>query len=737
MTFTTNISDTQQQHPIAQHTRRETLTTMAAKGSSTTGDGDGGDSGSLGGSIDSIKSNRTIAAAAATAAAAVAPEEQQQQQQAARRRVTSLRSAQVPTGSAIAVTDGDQPAPTAIQILAARYSGNSSTSAAAPAGAAGGGGGGGSPSASAGAGAGAEAASPSMIPAPVASSSSSSTATAPAHTRRMSTPAVSLLSPGASSSSSSSSTSSRNPGHPQHYPPSTSLTRPVRRRREAGSLDMASNRANSLTASITGPPSRSASPLHPASTPNGLSAAHEEQQQGRPSLSATASAESIPVGDDDLSSSLAPHMVAAASSSSSISLAHPSQSPERQPQRPPRATSPTPSMTSVRSTATTPRTRRISTASGAPSFAQPTQASEQRRLANMTQLVNVLLSRNAQGSSTAMDDPTHPSKSISGTALAANGGTAAGGGGGGKETTSTKVIHALTTELDAVRSTLDSTSAQLAHAQRSLSALERDRDTLRDSVHRARTEADTLASQLHRKDRSVIDALERARRAEAESHERGRQGREWGARVRAVEDELGRERRERARAEAGYDAVALEWKRTRESWKAEVGALKEEIKVAQEKERVELEALRARVAEVSLLGRAMAVGQQAGAEAGNGNGNGNGIQPGTPITPKSKTKIPVKVSKPTAAGAGTKEGEEGDDEDTLAPFRRVLQGLESERVKMETWAQTHIDSLVSQLEEEEAHRASVEKGLEDVKRELARILRLARLGEVAEGSGAQ
>ncbi|KAE8257378.1 hypothetical protein A4X13_0g2397 [Tilletia indica] len=631
-------------------------------------------------------------------------------QQAQRRRVTSLRSAQVPAGSAIVVTDGDNPAPTAIQILAARYSGNkanASASGGAPTTA--GGGISGSVSAAA------DLALPMSGPnaASSSSSSSSSSSTTPA-SRRMSTPALSLLPPIPSSSSSSRSQGGGGGSHPpQHHPPSTALTRPVRRRREAGSLDFASStRANSLTAGsaaaaaaaagASAGSSRSPSPLpsssspssSPAPTPNGLILPHEHANRlGAESIPLTTSSSAGPV--DDLNSQTQ-------GGGGGGGFLPPSPS---QPSHLPRAGgagSPTPSITSIRSTTTNSRQRRISTASGAPSFAQPTQASEQRRLANMTQLVNVLLSRNAGGSSTAMDDPTHPSKG--GNAVPGGG---ANGAGGGKETTSTKVINALTTELDAVRSQLDTTSAQLAHAQRSLAALERDRDTLRDSVHRARTEADTLASQLQRKDRSVSDALERARRAEAESRERGRQGREWGARVRDIEDELGRERRERARVEAGYEAVALEWKRTRESWKAEVESLKLDMRKAQEKDRGELEALRMRVAEVSLLGRAMAAGSGSGSNAEEGGGG--------------QSKLPLNKSKGNTAG-------DENDEDSLAPFRRVLQGLESERVKMETWAQTHIDSLVSQLETEQAHRASVEEGLEEVKKELGRILRLARQG---------
>ncbi|KAK0551668.1 hypothetical protein OC846_002889 [Tilletia horrida] len=565
-------------------------------------------------------------------------------EQQPRKRVTSLRSAQIPRDATISE---HAPAASAVQILAARYSANANKDSA-PTG-----------MAASSASSSSSAATPTAAP-----SNSSSTPGAPIsievhppkNPRRMSTPAISpsMASPSAI---------------PRlQHPPSAALTRPVRRRREAGSLDLAASRANS-NASLLPP-----SPSPTNSTPNG-STTHEFPAGPAPSSSA-ASSSSTPAGA--LSNENGPHdsnLLPTDGEADSLAelRSQPSQAHGRAP-------SPSPSIASTRSYSNTSaapsgRVRRISTPADAPSFAQPTQASEQRRLANMTQLVNVLLARNSGGSTTSMDDPAHPSRANSNTAPGAM-----------KETTSTKVINALTTELDAVRATLESTTSQLAQAQKSLSALERDRDSLRDSVHRARTESDTLASQLQRKDRALTDALERARRAEAESREHGRQGREWGARVRAVEDELGQERREKARAEAAYEAVALEWKRTRESWKVEMEAIRADLTKRQEKDRAEMEDLRQRVTEVSLLGRAMAAGKEGDDSTGKEN------------------------------------------EDVLAPFRRVLQGLENERLKMETWAQTHIDTIVEQVETEQAQRASVEAGLEEVRRELTRILRLARAG---------
>ncbi|KAL9935250.1 hypothetical protein V8E36_005598 [Tilletia maclaganii] len=629
-----------------------------------------------------------------------------------RKRVTSLRSAQIPADAAasIVVTDERHAPPSAIQILAARYLSN--TKAGASPGPSSPGAGPSSTSSNGSSGAAPLPPSPrshgpgdvnGMAP----SSSSSSSSTSAAASRRMSTSALSLqppgpnsipVSPSLSSTSSHISASSTSRGQ---YPPLAGANRAYqqhRKRREAGSLDLAAARSGLSRSPSPRQPLESGAvlnglglPVPNGSEPSGVQEGEEGATSRRssdagladtdPSSSAAASAETAE-GDVTLQT---------AESTETLSAG-----PQLPPTPPRRGSSPTPSITSIRSIQTqTARQRRISTPAsagghGAPSFAQPTQASEQRRLANMTQLINVLLARNAAGSTTTMDDPEHPSRGATANGPPQkNGANRPSLSGKAEHSTSTKIIQALSTELDAVRAALETTTSQLALAQKSILALERERDTLRESVHRSRTESDTLASQLQRKDRSVTDALERARRAEAESRERGRQGREWGARVRAVEDELGVERRERARAEAAYEAVAIEWKRTREGWKTELGQVKSDWESAQARDRAEMESLRARVAEVSLMGQAMAAG---------------------------------------TGGDGSTGSDKKADQDSLAPFRRVLQGLETERIKMETWAQTHIDTLVAQLETEQAQRAVVEAGLLEVRRDLARMMRLARAG---------
>ncbi|SPO37144.1 uncharacterized protein PSFLO_02616 [Pseudozyma flocculosa] len=181
----------------------------------------------------------------------------------------------------------------------------------------------------------------------------------------------------------------------------------------------------------------------------------------------------------------------------------------------------------------------------ADSHRSPTVASENRRIASLTQQAN---------------------------GIAANGGGGGGGGGG-----SGKVIHALTAELEETKLQLDLTRTRLRAAQLQASGLQRQHDDLKDSLGRTRLENESNAQMLARKERQTSEALERARKAEHEAKELGRSSREWGTRVREVEAQLGQERILKARAEAQYEALSASWKSTREKLQQDVEQLRIDV----------------------------------------------------------------------------------------------------------------------------------------------------------------
>lgn len=138
----------------------------------------------------------------------------------------------------------------------------------------------------------------------------------------------------------------------------------------------------------------------------------------------------------------------------------------------------------------------------------------------------------------------------------------------------TKAIASLTSELVEMRSVLSATLSALATVRMQSVAHQAAAEEMRSTLSRARLENDSSITILARKDRQIIEALERARKAEAEAKELGRAGREWGTRVREVEEQLGKERIRCARAEQSYDTLSSEWKLTRERLMSEVQLLK-------------------------------------------------------------------------------------------------------------------------------------------------------------------
>lgn len=145
---------------------------------------------------------------------------------------------------------------------------------------------------------------------------------------------------------------------------------------------------------------------------------------------------------------------------------------------------------------------------------------------------------------------------------------------------SSKVIASLTAELAETKSQLEATRSALASTKAQSASYQAAADEMRGTLSRARLENDSSVTILARKDRQISEALERARKAEAEAKELGRASREWGTRVREVEDELGKERIKRSRAEQAYEALSSEWKSARERLTTQVRELKESHKAS-------------------------------------------------------------------------------------------------------------------------------------------------------------
>jgi len=109
---------------------------------------------------------------------------------------------------------------------------------------------------------------------------------------------------------------------------------------------------------------------------------------------------------------------------------------------------------------------------------------------------------------------------------------------------------------------------------------------------RARLENESSTGMISRKDRQTAEAVERARKAEAESKELGRASREWGTRVREVEEELGELRRKNGKTEREYEIVASCWKSERGKMMEEVRKIREEVKKVRAEEIEEVKKLK-------------------------------------------------------------------------------------------------------------------------------------------------
>lgn len=155
-----------------------------------------------------------------------------------------------------------------------------------------------------------------------------------------------------------------------------------------------------------------------------------------------------------------------------------------------------------------------------------------------------------------------------------------------------KVISALTAELAETKLLLDATRQALTTVKTQCASYQAAADEMRSTLSRARLENDSSVTILARKDRQISEALERARKAEAEAKELGRASREWGTRIREVEEELGKERMRRSRAEQQYDALGTEWKTVRTSMVDQVRALREEHSLAMQHLKNEVDDLR-------------------------------------------------------------------------------------------------------------------------------------------------
>lgn len=139
-----------------------------------------------------------------------------------------------------------------------------------------------------------------------------------------------------------------------------------------------------------------------------------------------------------------------------------------------------------------------------------------------------------------------------------------------------KVISSLTAELAETKQLLEATRSALSSTRLQSATYQAAAEEMRSTLSRARLENDSSITILARKDRQISEALERARKAEGEAKELGRASREWGTRVREVEEELGKERIKRSRAEQAYDSLSSEWKGVRERLLGEVKELKDQ-----------------------------------------------------------------------------------------------------------------------------------------------------------------
>jgi hypothetical protein len=240
----------------------------------------------------------------------------------------------------------------------------------------------------------------------------------------------------------------------------------------------------------------------------------------------------------------------------------------------------------------------------------------------------------------------------------------AGGRGTGK------VIESLTTELSLARTALDDARVQLRTRQTSISSLQRSLDETRETLGRSRTENERLGQMMNRKERQIQEALERARKAEVESKELGKSSREWGARVRKIEAELGEERILKQRAEVQYEAISSNWKQIREAWEKEMIELRES--------------------------------------------QGDAVK-------RNRDEVKLMLSKFKAA----EESWKGIEEEGKV-LRGIVQELEQERNRAMIFIQGPVSDLVAQLKEHESHTKGQDSAVQAVQDELQRILRLMR-----------
>jgi hypothetical protein len=156
-----------------------------------------------------------------------------------------------------------------------------------------------------------------------------------------------------------------------------------------------------------------------------------------------------------------------------------------------------------------------------------------------------------------------------------------------------KVIGDLQNDLAASRAALESTKAQLRLSQRAVEYLGRQTDDLKDGKERLRLENESLARTLARKERSLEEALTRAKAAEGsltgvrEAHRRiqaesVKSTEEAEERVAAAEGRA-------TKAESEYEALRSGVSRAREEWQRQAAELRAELETIQGVHAKELE----------------------------------------------------------------------------------------------------------------------------------------------------
>lgn len=233
-----------------------------------------------------------------------------------------------------------------------------------------------------------------------------------------------------------------------------------------------------------------------------------------------------------------------------------------------------------------------------------------------------------------------------------------------------KVIESLTNELHTAKAALDATKTQLRAVQRNVTSLQRSLDETRETLGRSRTENEKASQMMSRKERQVQEVLERARKAETEAKELGKSSREWGARVRHIEAQLGEERIHKQRAEMQYEALSTTWKQIREAWEKEMDELRESQGDAVRRNREETQ---------RILSKFQAAQQE---------------------------------------WAGRQEAGEA--------LGSVVVQLERERKKAAEAVEAPVKEMMASLNECEAHASRQDAAVQEVQDELKRILRLMR-----------